>query len=122
MTKGVFATFMLFWVTSGVVAGETSGTGNALAGRELAGTTCAPCHVVAGDQKQGPLLKPPAQSFFEIARGPKADEWTLQTFLASTHNSIGHPANMPNPQLSTEQIRDVAAYILSLREQRKRRD
>jgi mono/diheme cytochrome c family protein len=63
----------------------------------------------------------PAQSFVEIAGveiagGPKADEWTLQTFLASTHNSISHPANMPNPQLSNEQIRDVAAYILSLRE------
>jgi hypothetical protein len=57
MRRGVFATLMLFWVTSGVVAGQTGGTGNALAGRELAGMTCAPsCHVVAGDQKQGPLL------------------------------------------------------------------
>jgi cytochrome c1 len=26
---------------------------------------------------------------------------------------------MPNPQLSDDQIRDVTAYILSLREQRK---
>jgi mono/diheme cytochrome c family protein len=99
-----------------------SGIGNARAGRETAETICGPCHVIAGNQKQAPLLKPPTQSFVEIARGPKANEWTLQTFLASTHNSISHPANMPNQQLTKEQIRDVTAYILSLREQRKRRD
>jgi len=119
MRKGLFAALLLFEVMASAVRGETSYVANVRAGRRTAEMICAPCHVVAGDQKQEPLLRPPAQSFAEIARGPKADEWKLQTFLASTHSSISHPANMPNPQLSEEQIRDVTAYILSLRERKR---
>ncbi len=120
MRELIFSTFALFWAVSGSLAAETTGAGSARAGRETAEKICSPCHVVAEDQKQAPLLKPPAQSLIEIARGPNGDEWRLQTFLASTHSSVSHPQNMPNPELSEAQIRNVTAYILSLRQKRRK--
>jgi len=117
LAASVLAALVL--AASGAAAGEETGGGDARAGRETAEKFCAPCHVVAPDQKQATVLKPPAAPLAEIARGPKGDEWTLRTFLASTHSSVSHPGAMPNPQLSAQQILDVTAYILSLRDVRK---
>lgn len=85
----------------------------------MARELCASCHVVAADQEQAPILKPPIMSFEEIAQQPKTDVSSLQGFLSSTHSNVSHPAAMPNPQLTADQIRDVVAYILSLRGKRK---
>ena len=117
--KRLFTALALMSAATAPAASGTPHVANLRAGREVADKICAACHVVASDQKQAPVSKPPAPSFEQIARGPKGDDWTLRTFLASTHSSISHPDAMPNPQLSDDQIRDVTAYILSLREQRK---
>lgn len=117
--KRLFTALALMSAATTPATSETPRVANSRAGREVADKICAACHVVASDQKQAPVSKPPAPSFEQIARGPKGDDWTLRTFLASTHSSISHPDAMPNPQLSDDQIRDVTAYILSLREQRK---
>ena len=85
------------------------------AGKALALKLCATCHDVANDQKQAPLLRPSAPSFREIAERPTTDAASLRDFLNSTHNSVSHPAAMPNPELSADQITEVSAYILSLR-------
>jgi hypothetical protein len=42
---------------------------------------------------------------------------SLRTFLTSTHRDISHPEGMPNPQLLDFQIKQVSAYLLSLRKQ-----
>lgn len=81
----------------------------------MAKELCASCHVVAVDQKQMPTVKPPVISFKEIAQRPTTDASSLQGFLSSTHSNISHPGAMPNPEITADQIRDVVAYILSLR-------
>ncbi len=118
--KTIIAVAAAALVASGGVAESQGGVGHPRAGREMAEKSCSPCHVVSHDQKQPPALNPAAPSFAQIAEGPRAaDAWTLQTFLKSTHNSVTHPENMPNPQLSEEEIKTVTAYILSLRPKRR---
>ena len=39
----------------------------------------------------------------------------MRNFLRSTHSNISHPSAMPNPELTEQQIDDIAAYIASLR-------
>ena len=118
--KRLFTALALMSAAATPVASETPHVANLRAGREVEDKLCAACHVVAQrHEKQAPVWKPPAPSFEQIARGPKADDWTLRTFLASTHSSVSQPHAMPNPLLSDDQIRDVTTSILSLREQRK---
>jgi len=40
---------------------------------------------------------------------------SIRTFLISTHRDISNPNGMPNPELTDFQLRQVTAYILSLR-------
>jgi cytochrome c1 len=57
----------------------------------------------------------PAPSFRIIAkkRGTNAD--SLRNFLLTTHTILAEPANMPNPQLTKDQVTQLVSYILSLR-------
>ena len=79
---------------------------NARSGEQLAQKLCSPCHLVG--QLSGP-------SFADIARGDRASPDALRNFLRSTHANVSHPGAMPNPELSDEQIRSIAAYLSSLR-------
>ena len=91
--------------------------GNMQAGRALALLVCASCHVVAPDQPFKPVYKGPPNppNFKEIANQPGVTAESLrhhlETLPAVARNS------MPNLLLSDDQLRDVAAYILSLRDQ-----
>lgn len=76
------------------------------AGQELAARVCSPCHVIA--PSAGP-------SFAEIANGDKAAPESLRAFLRSVHISMSHPGAMPNPELTEQQIRQISAYIATLR-------
>jgi mono/diheme cytochrome c family protein len=84
-------------------------------GHRLALTICGYCHVAASDQRGSPILKPPAPSFVSIARRPTITADWLRTFLATTHGGEGAAKGMPNPELLDFQIRQVSAYLLSLR-------
>jgi mono/diheme cytochrome c family protein len=84
-------------------------------GRDLALKACAPCHRVEGEpsgERASPLAGP---TFADIARGQRAAPQTLRDFLRATHNDVGHPLNMPNPELTEEQIRLISAYLSRLR-------
>jgi mono/diheme cytochrome c family protein len=83
--------------------------------RHLALTVCTACHVVTLDQPDAPILQPPAPSFRAIARRPGTTEQSLRTFISTAHATLKNPFNMPNPQLTDDQIAGVASYILSLR-------
>jgi mono/diheme cytochrome c family protein len=63
-------------------------------GHRLARLVCAACHVAAPDQQFEPILRPPAPSFESIAQRS--------------------PQGMPNPQLLDDQVKQLAAYLLSL--------
>lgn len=80
--------------------------GDAAAGREIARTWCANCHVVDDTPSQ---VRDGVPSFPAIARQPSTTALSLQAFLQTPH------ARMPNFQLTRTQIDDAVAYILSLR-------
>lgn len=84
-------------------------------GRELAILICANCHVAARSQRYEPILRPPAPSFQSIAQRKNVDAAWVEKFLATTHRGLDNPNGMPNPELLDNQIKQVAAYLLSLR-------
>ena len=84
-------------------------------GHRLALEICAYCHLAASDQETPPFLKPPAQSFASIAQRPGMSADSLRVFLNTTHRSLGAKNGMPNPVLLDSQIKQLAAYLLSLR-------
>lgn len=91
--------------------------GSAEVGRDLALHACTGCHVVAADQPYPPIYKgkghPPA--FRDIANRPDVSAAWLRNYLV-TLPVIPKPGQMANPDLSEEDIRDVAAFIMTLRE------
>jgi mono/diheme cytochrome c family protein len=84
-------------------------------GRYLAGLICSICHVAGPDQLVEPILRPPAPSFETIAQRSTTSADSIRTFLTTTHRNISNPAGMPNPELLDFQMRQVEAYLLSLR-------
>jgi mono/diheme cytochrome c family protein len=84
-------------------------------GHRLATLICSACHVAAPDQNFEPILRPPAPPFASIAQRSDLTADGLRTFLATTHRDISNPNGMPNPQLLDYQIKEISAYILSLR-------
>ena len=76
-------------------------------GAALARTWCSGCHLVDPQQPRGNDAAP---SFAAIAAARATTSMSLHTFLAMPH------APMPDLKLSGQQIDNVVAYILSLRQ------
>ena len=81
--------------------------GDPEAGLAFARSSCSECHVVRNDP--GPDHGP--ASFVTIANSPGMTETALYAFLQTSHR------NMPNIRLEPDEIRNVVAYILSLKRQ-----
>lgn len=92
--------------------------GDANEGRRLALRVCSACHVVSPKEEFKPILQPPAPSFARIANQPRTTAATLRHFISTTHKGIVPPHQMPNPELSGEQVADVVSFIMSLRDRR----
>jgi mono/diheme cytochrome c family protein len=75
-------------------------------GERLARRWCAPCHVVASNQR-GPVGEAPP--FATIAAKPDFDTGKLAFFLLDPH------PKMPDMQLSRTEAADLAAYIATLK-------
>ena len=106
----------------GVYAGFALATDASVAkdvqeGHRLAIIICANCHVAASGQPYEPILRPPAPSFESIAQRSATNADALQKYLTTLHREVAHPEDMPNPQLPDYQIKQVVAYLLSLRKQ-----
>jgi mono/diheme cytochrome c family protein len=78
------------------------------AGRRLAAAVCAACHVIPG--LAPPIGVPGARSFEALAADPAVTGLTLHAFLRTLHPP-------PSFVLNEEQLNDVVAYILSLRDE-----
>jgi mono/diheme cytochrome c family protein len=78
-----------------------------LAGREVAQRWCADCHLVAPGQATASSDSVP--TFMAIAARPNVTADALRAFLAEPHG------RMPPLVLSSTDIDNMAAYILSLR-------
>jgi mono/diheme cytochrome c family protein len=90
--------FVVLTATSALAA-------DAAKGETLARRWCAPCHVVAKDQKQ-PTAE--ATPFAAIGKRPKFDAGYVALYLLAPH------PRMPDMSLSRTEAQDLAAYIASL--------
>ena len=77
-------------------------------GLALAQSVCSECHAIGRGQDDSP--NPNAPTFAELANTPGMTTTALYAALTTVHT------NMPNLILGAERIRDVSAYIVSLKE------
>jgi hypothetical protein len=82
----------------------------------LALLVCTGCHIVAPDQRFKPVYSGPPHppDFKEIANRPDVTAASLQHHLENLPAVPKH-SHMPNQVLSSGELRDVAAFILTLR-------
>ena len=83
--------------------------GDIAAGHTFAREACSACHVVELEQ-QKPRLVVIGPAFRDIADTRGMTATALRVFLTTSH------PKMPNLILTPEEIADVSAYILSLRD------
>lgn len=79
---------------------------NVAAGKALAERWCSSCHLVSPEQTSATTEAPP---FATIAERPQEEIEELDVFLAQPHPP------MPPVNLSRQEIKDVLAYIASLK-------
>lgn len=99
--------FALLVLAGGLlIASAPAYAADAEAGRLLARTWCAHCHVVEADQKQASDAAPP---FDQIANDPLRTASGIAVWLTAPHPP------MPNLGLTQDQIDDLVAYIETLK-------
>ncbi|WP_183662759.1 c-type cytochrome [Phyllobacterium trifolii] len=79
-------------------------------GSVFAQQVCAGCHAVERGQPSSP--NPQAPTFDAIAKTPGTTEMALYAFLRTSHHT------MPNLILTKDDISNVVAYLLSLKDGR----
>jgi mono/diheme cytochrome c family protein len=104
MTKSLASVFG-FAAGVAVAPALAQGPGNAEAGRELARTLCASCHIV-GSERRGSDLAPP---FPVIAKDPDMALIELHAWVSPRHPMLPHLA------LTPKEVADINAYLDSLR-------
>jgi len=104
------------WTAPTTNAQVKPAAGNAVAGREMALIACTGCHVVTPDQPFKPIYPGPTfpPNFSTIANGPNVTAASLQKHLESLA-AVAENSHMPKPVLSSSELRDVIAFIISLR-------
>jgi mono/diheme cytochrome c family protein len=97
----VFTAATLFALESGALAQEA----DVEAGAVYAGKVCAACHAVLANEQISPL----PLTFQSVADTPGMTELALTVWLQSSHPT------MPNIILEQDDLRNVVAYIRSLK-------
>lgn len=95
--------------TAAAMPSLAQGSGDPSAGRQLAQTWCATCHVVDKTKTTGSATGAP--TFIAVARMKTSTDLGLHAFLQTSHPP------MPDFQMSRMQIDDVVAYILTLKDE-----
>jgi len=96
-----------------VIATMAGGTqaqqsGSAQQGLTLAREACSPCHLVV--KEAGRSTNPDAPTFEAIAKTSGLTSAALTVMLQTSHS------NMPNIVLKGDDLKNIVAYILSLKE------
>ena len=99
------------WVASSASADEAA---DIRAGRDMAARLCAQRHDPSPQAEETPVGAT-ARPLRLIARSENLGPEALKVFLRSTSNSVSHPGVMPGPGLTEEQIRQMSAFLTSLR-------
>ena len=89
-----------------IAAPAAAEAGNAARGRALAEQFCAKCHAIAPGRASP---DPNAPGFMRMAADPEQTRSSLRQFITLPH------FEMPPQTITTAEIDDVIAYILSLR-------
>jgi len=92
--------------------------GNAQAGRAVALVACIGCHVVAPDQPFKPVYTGPPRppDFKELANRSNMTAASLRHHLETLPIVPKDPSIMANVELTSEQTRDVVAFIITPRD------
>jgi mono/diheme cytochrome c family protein len=90
-------------------AAAKASPGDPAPGRAIAEAMCTVCHMVDKRGAKGPTLTT-APDFASIANTARMSPTVLRSFLVGAHPT------MPDMKLSQEQMRQVSAYIMSLRD------
>jgi mono/diheme cytochrome c family protein len=120
MKSGSFATLAVVALSIAWPAGPSAQpkppVGKAEAGRSFALLACTGCHVVAADQPFKPVYSglPHPPDFKEIANRSELTAARLRHHL-QTLPAVPN-TGMPNLALSSQQLDDVVAFIISLRD------
>lgn len=115
MRNFLLSLIVLFGTACAVRGEESINSDEVRAGHKLAVFVCGNCHVAATDQPNEPILRTPAASFESIAQRKDVSADWIENYLKTTHRGLDNPNGMPNPQLLDFQIKQVTAYLLSLR-------
>ncbi len=78
-------------------------------GEALSESWCSQCHAVKPNQSSA---NPAAPRFSDLAAEPSITEYSLRAFLNTPH------LTMPNFMIKSDDIDDLASYILSLKPRR----
>jgi mono/diheme cytochrome c family protein len=99
----------MFLAAATIIAGSGAAAQDAdiEAGGAYAEQVCSACHAVLAKETYSPL--PEATSFQQVADTPGMTELALTVFLQSSHPT------MPNIILEQDDMRNVVAYIRSLK-------
>jgi mono/diheme cytochrome c family protein len=109
--------FSAWLLGSGFAWGQgDSAVENIRQGHRLASELCSLCHLATPDQATLPIMHPPAPPFAKILRRKDFTADWLANFLKTTHRGLDEPNGMPNPRLADFQIKQIVAYMMSVRE------
>jgi mono/diheme cytochrome c family protein len=113
----VFLAGSTAWAAAALNAQTKLMEGDAAVGRDMALLACTGCHVVAPNQPFKPINSGPPRppDFKEIANRPNVTMASLQRHL-ETLPAVPENSHMPNLMLSSDELRDVVAFIVSLRD------
>ena len=106
----MLAILVLCMISSTGPAKAQTGLGDAKRGQELSARLCSGCHIVSPGSAA--TVNPDVPTFAAIAGRPDSTAERLAGRII-----VPHPP-MPNVQLTVAEMRDIIAYILSLRPQR----
>jgi mono/diheme cytochrome c family protein len=107
------AAFVAWTLTAATVAGAQE-LGDAREGLRFAQKACAECHAVLRRQALSPM--PSAPTFKAVANTPGMTGRALTVWFRSSHPML--PKKMPNLVIDDDDLDNVIAYILSLRDRK----
>jgi mono/diheme cytochrome c family protein len=93
---------------AGLAPAAAQEAGDPRVGLDVARESCATCHAILRVEDRSP--NPDAPSFSHIANVPGMTAMALHVALQSPHKT------MPNVMLEPDELRNLIAYILTLKE------
>jgi cytochrome c len=105
MKRAVALGVLLTIVTAGLV--QAQDVSERLKGASFAQQICAECHAIQGGQPRSPNGQAP--TFETVAKTPGMTAIALTAILRTSHRT------MPNIILTDEDLRNVIAYIMTLK-------